>query len=271
MINVELITESKLRELYKKGKLESIKINSDSLMTPSARQYIRDKKIEVINDENTSNESELQSENQKQNEDNQDEISKGRAKVNKLDNNFMYSSYYTGAYFKEKPESMTQLFGKELVYKDHPIIEFRGKIDSMQSKILEVMIIVEKENLNDLYDDLNETLNILRNVLSSEVRGNEFELKKILGLTAAEIRERSHKPQEYYGIKHIVPNTGMGKILVQLNSLRSSVREVEIAAVKAFHWERDVERTDIIKALNRMSSVYYVMMCKYQSGQYGER
>lgn len=268
---MELITESKLRELYKKGELDCLRINNDSLITPSARQYIRDKKIEVITEnEDAAAEQQPQSTAQSEAaaENNQDQISKGRAKVEKSTSDFKYQSYYTGASFKEKPEAMTQIFGRELVYKDHPIIEFRGKIDNMQSKILEVMLLIAKDNLDQLYQDLKETLTVLRNVLSAEVKGNEFDLDTILGLTAAEIREHSHYPQKYYGVKHILPGTEMGEILVRLNSLRSSVREVEIAAVKAFHWEREVGRSDLIKVLNRMSSVYYIMMCKYQAGEY---
>lgn len=274
---MELVTESKLRKLSKKNNLKYLEVSTDSIITPSARQYIRDKNIDLItknNDSNSPVKNETQSDSKNKSQSNSqtkadiDQISKGRAKLNKSDNNFKYQSYYTGAYFEEKPEFMTQIFGEKVVYKDHPIIEFRGKIDSIQSEILKVMLVIEKTGLDGLYDDLNESLDILRDILAAEVRNEEFEFNKILGLTAAEIRERSHYPQKYYGINHILPDTQMGEILVNLNSLRSSVREVEIAAVKAFRQENKVKRTDIIKALNRMSSVFYVMMCKYQAEEY---
>lgn len=267
---MELITESKLRELYKREKLDSLQVSSESIITPSAREYLREKNIKLQQKEQDSDQKNQPEGNTvtENTENDFDEISKGRARVNKSDDNFRYQAYYSGAYFLEKPEAMTQIFGNKLVYKDHPIIKFRGKIDSMQSKLLEVMLLIEGEEISELYNELKEVLNILRNILSAEVRDKEFKLEKVIGLTAAEIRERSHYPQKYYGIKHILPGTEMGEVLVKLNSLRSAVREVEIAAVNAFHQGEKIERVDIIRALNRMSSVFYVMMCKYKAGEY---
>ncbi|MFW5961886.1 MAG: cobalamin adenosyltransferase [bacterium] len=267
---MELITESKLRELYKKENIDNLKISSNSIITPSARQYLREKNIKLLCEEEIANKTEQKLNNftKEKNKEDFDEISKGRAKINKSEKNFKYQAYYSGAYFIEKPEAMTQIFGNKLVYKDHPIIQFRGKIDSMQSKLLKVMLLIEKNEIPRLYDDLNEVLNILRHILSAEVKGEEFNLEEVIGLTAAEIREMSHHPQKHFGIKHILPGTEMGEILVKLNSLRSAVREVEIAAVKAFHQGANIERVDIIRALNRMSSVFYVMMCKYKAGEY---
>lgn len=263
---MELITESKLRELYKKENIESLKVSSNSIITPSARQYLREKNIKLLCEEEKVSQTGQNSSNSA--EEDYDEISKGRAKVNKSENNFKYQAYYSGAYFIEKPEAMTQIFGNKLVYKDHPIIQFRGKIDSMQSKLLEAMLLIEKNDRPELYDDLNEVLDIIRYILSAEVKDEEFNLEKVIGLTAAEIREKSHHPQKYFGIKHILPGTEMGEVLIKLNSLRSAVREVEIAAVKAFHQGENIARVDIIRALNRMSSVFYVMMCKYKAGEY---
>jgi ethanolamine utilization cobalamin adenosyltransferase len=58
----------------------------------------------------------------------------------------------------------------------------------------------------------------------------------------------------------------MGPSLLGLNTLRSSVREIEIAAVAAFM--NNVEKQDMIQALNRMSSVIYIMMLKEKAGIY---
>lgn len=267
---MELITESKLRELYKKENIDSLKVSSNSIITPSARQYLREKNIKLLCEEEKVSQTgqNLSDSAEEDKKEDYDEISKGRAKVNKAEKNFKYQEYYSGAYFIEKPEAMTQIFGNKLVYKDHPIIQFRGKIDSMQSKLLEAMLLIEKNEILELYDDLNEVLDIMRHILSAEVKDEEFNLEKVIGLTAAEIREKSHHPQKHFGIKHILPGTEMGEVLIKLNSLRSAVREVEIAAVKAFHQGANIERVDIIRALNRMSSVFYVMMCKYKAGEY---
>ncbi len=69
-------------------------------------------------------------------------------------------------------------------------------------------------------------------------------------------------------MKHILPNYSMGRIALELNALRSGVREAEIAAVKAFRKEEAVEREDLITALNRLSSCVYIMMLKYLNGAY---
>ena len=56
-----------------------------------------------------------------------------------------YVDYETGAYYMEKPEHMTQLFGNVLVAKDHPRIHFRGKLDSLQALV--VLDQVQRANL----------------------------------------------------------------------------------------------------------------------------
>ena len=55
----------------------------------------------------------------------------------------------------------------------------------------------------------------------------------------------------------------MGESVLTLNLLRAQVREAEISAAKAFN----EERTDIIEALNRLSSAVYILECKTISGR----
>lgn len=71
----------------------------------------------------------------------------------------------------------------------------------------------------------------------------------------------SHHPKEYLGIDHILPDYKMGEILIGLNAIRSCAREAELSGIP-------LEREDIIKALNRLSSAVYVMMCRYLTGFY---
>ena len=47
-----------------------------------------------------------------------------------------YVDYETNAFYYEKPEHMTQLFGNKLVCKDHPRILFRGKLDALQADVV---------------------------------------------------------------------------------------------------------------------------------------
>ncbi len=61
----------------------------------------------------------------------------------------------------------------------------------------------------------------------------------------------------------------MGPVVVALNALRAQSREVEISAYKAFkNDEGEPTRADLALALNRLSSCFYIMMCKYMAGKY---
>jgi ethanolamine utilization cobalamin adenosyltransferase len=72
----------------------------------------------------------------------------------------------------------------------------------------------------------------------------------------------------------------MGALSVRLNSLRTITRETELAAVTAFKGERDpgssgqncpwqdCKRPDIVEALNRLSSLFYILMFKYLPKNY---
>jgi ethanolamine utilization cobalamin adenosyltransferase len=56
----------------------------------------------------------------------------------------------------------------------------------------------------------------------------------------------------------------MGPLPIALNELRAQVREAELSAARAFS-EPDgaCSREDIVMALNRLSSLFYVLMFKY--------
>jgi ethanolamine utilization cobalamin adenosyltransferase len=64
---------------------------------------------------------------------------------------------------------------------------------------------------------------------------------------------------------------GMGPLSLRLNLLRTCARETELAAVTAF---RDPEhpsrclREDIVTALNRLSSLLYILIYKYLPAHY---
>ena len=60
---------------------------------------------------------------------------------------------------------------------------------------------------------------------------------------------------------HFMPDFGDSVQLLQLNRCRCAARAVELAAAEAFA-DRDglPTRPDILKALNRMSSMLYILM-----------
>jgi ethanolamine utilization cobalamin adenosyltransferase len=174
-----------------------------------------------------------------------------------------------GAELMEKPEHMTHLYGNLLVFKDHKIIALRGKLDSLESKILETQIIAHKLGTSKLTEDLEEVLKFVRGLLRCEVMNEPVGEFKLLGMTPEELREKSHYPKKYYGIGHEPVEFSMGEAVVALNYCRTTIRETELLAYTAFKGEYgDVQRPDIIKALNRLSSLFWIMIFKYRTGEY---
>ncbi len=82
-----------------------------------------------------------------------------------------YVDYETGAYYMEKPEHMTQLFGNVLVAKDHPRIHFRGKLDSLQALVVLDQVQIAEGGCQKLVDDLGNILGVLREMMRCDVPG----------------------------------------------------------------------------------------------------
>lgn len=170
-----------------------------------------------------------------------------------------------------KPEHMTHLRGEQLVYKDHPRISFRGAIDSLESEIILLQILTEQKGLSSLTADLEEIIRVIRRLLRCEVSGEPVGEIYLQNLSTDELRAHSHHPSQYYGMKHFLPDYKKGEIPAHLNHLRAKVRETELIAYKAFKKDNgSVEREDIITVLNRLSSLFWIMMFKYLTGKYGE-
>ena len=165
-----------------------------------------------------------------------------------------------GGYLEEKPEHMTHLRGNLLVPKTHPRILFRGKLDTLQSEL-----ILGQLELPEEAQRLGEILDLSRQLIRCDVLEEPVKREKLCGLTDQELRHRSHFPQEVYGKPHFMPQTADGITVARLNRLRCQVREAELAAAAAFT-DRDgsVIRTDILQALNRMSSMLYIMMIEHK-------
>ena len=161
-----------------------------------------------------------------------------------------------GAEVSQKPEHMTHLNGDILVPKNHPRIRFRGAVDHLEAAILLCQQAVPKRQ-----KELQEILDLARRLISCDVLEEPVGEFTLCGLSEQEQRKRSHLPQEYYGIPHFMPDSGDSRAVLELNWVRSLVRSTELAAVDAFS-DRDGNptRPDIIRALNRMSSMVYILM-----------
>lgn len=166
---------------------------------------------------------------------------------------------------KEKPEEMTHLRGNLLVKKTHPRITFRGKLDSLEAAILEAQALAHRENAPAVRDELGEVLDHVRAVLGAEVKDQPLEEAPLMGMDQAELRHTSHNVREAFGIDHPIPAWEMGELALRLNTIRTQVREAELAAAAAFEAPGEAPRPDIIRELNRLSSAVYIIFCKYLS------
>lgn len=162
----------------------------------------------------------------------------------------------SGGYAEEKPEHMTHLNGEVLVHKTHPRIRFRGKMDTLEAELILCQLVPGAPE-----GALGEILDLSRKILRCDVLEEPLRQDTLCGLTQAEQRERSHMPQDYYGQPHFMPQASDGSVIAGLNRARCFAREAELAAVEAFS-DRDgnLIREDIPKALNRMSSMLYLLM-----------
>lgn len=162
----------------------------------------------------------------------------------------------SGGYAEEKPEHMTHLNGEVLVLKTHPRIRFRGKMDTLEAELILCQLVPGAPE-----GALGEILDLSRKILRCDVLEEPLRQDTLCGLTQEEQRGRSHMPQDYYGQPHFMPQASDGSVIAGLNRARCFAREAELAAVEAFSdREGNLLREDIPKALNRMSSMLYLLM-----------
>lgn len=171
-----------------------------------------------------------------------------------------------GGSFPEKPEELTHLQGNVLVPKTHPRIVFRGQIDALEAELL---LAQEAAAGHDaLIVALQEMLDFVRSLIRADVLDEPVKEVRLCGLTAQELREHSHFPQKYYGQPHFMPSYTDGIAMLRLNRLRTVVRQAELACCRAFS-DRDgrLERRDILLALNRLSSLCWILMIRLKAGK----
>jgi ethanolamine utilization cobalamin adenosyltransferase len=230
--------------------IRSFTVEKGTLVTPAAQEYLRMKHISLVYTDASG--------------DFRNQGGCGEAPHAREEHRPAVFCGPAGEVFDTKPEAMTHLLGNNLVYKDHPRIIWRGKLDSLTAMILEAQVLGWEKDNREYVNDLQEILEFLRGLLPCEYKDIPVEEFRLLGLTAQELKARSHDPLKYYGHKHILIEYRMGALCIRLNTLRTASRETELAAAAAF---KDPEgkptREDIIKALNRISSLFYIMIFKY--------
>lgn len=248
---MRVITEARLREELGKEWPKIYRIPEGTILTPAARELLWQRKIRPVSEK--------------------EEEEAAGSKAARAKTYISDGKKAEGA----KPEEMTSLRGNELVDKAHPVICFRGSLDSLQALILltQTMLMQEHEKkpsrAETLMGELEELLIFLRQMMRAEVMEEPLRFHTLLGLTSEELREHSHDPRRYYGVEPMKPPSAeWGQTYAMLNLLRTAVRDTERAAVQAFCGQEGCGRKDIIEGLNRASSALHILMCRYQAGWY---
>ncbi len=198
-------------------------------LTPSARDYLQRERIEIL------------------------PASKAKPDVWQLPN---------GAVFQEKPEHYTHLRGNILVPKTHPLIALRGAVDTLEAELL----LAQQAAPSPFDEKIGQVLSLARNLIRWEVMEEPVTETTLCGLTPEQLREHSHRPQDFYGQPHFMPEVTDGPALLQLNRARTAARAAELAAVHAFTCsDGTLLRQDLLIAMNRMSSMIYILMIQMKA------
>ena len=164
-----------------------------------------------------------------------------------------------GGFMEQKPEHMTHLNGDVLVPKTHPRIAFRGAVDTLEAELL----LCCAAATGTVRSQLEEALAYARNLLRYEVLDEPVKETVLGGMDAKTLRERSHRPQDFYGQPHFMPGPEDGQLLLQINKARCAARGAELQAVAAFSDTRE----DLLRAFNRLSSFLYLIMIQLKAGK----
>ncbi|HVY41368.1 MAG TPA: ethanolamine utilization microcompartment protein EutL [Polyangia bacterium] len=182
----------------------------------------------------------------------------------------------TGERFAVKPDHLTHLRDDEsLVPKTERRIAARGKLDLLQSALLDAQVAADADGARGLVGELGEVLELARALVGAEVTGRPVPPPVLWGMTGVEIRDATHHTQETYGVPFMYPDVRQGPVIAKLSLARAVAREAEIAMLAAFPPEGGLPtappgRADLAEALNRISSALYLLAVRYVAGAYGE-
>jgi ethanolamine utilization protein EutL len=191
-----------------------------------------------------------------------------------------FQALETGERFATKPDHLTHLTDNaSLVAKTHPRIVLRGKIDLLQSALLDAQVAADQDQAAGLVGELGELLELARALIGAEVTGQPLPPFQLFGMTPDQVRDATHHTSELYGVPFMYPDVRQGPVVAKLNLARGMARDAELAALFAFAAGDDdggagggptapPTRPDLCLALNRISSALYLLACKYVAGRY---
>ena len=185
-----------------------------------------------------------------------------------------FQALATGERFADKPDHLTHLIDDaSLVPKTHPRIAARGKLDLLQSAVLDAQVAADADGARGLVGELGEILELARALVGAEVTGRDVPPPRLFGMGSDELRDATHHTHELYGVPFMYPDVRQGPVVAKLSLARGVAREAELAMLAAFPPARGAvtappARADLAHALNRISSALYLCACRYVAGLY---
>lgn len=254
-----VVTEYLLRNKLKGNNEKKYTLFPGDILTPSARQLLTDRGVEIIKVEEQSEKTKLKEPKTLQIEKIVEEkIPKFRG--------------LSGEYYLEKGEKMTHLRGDIIVPKNNKRIVLRGKIDNLLAEWLITHKSLSSLKNSKLNGDLDSVYGMIRKIMTAEIKNELLENIEVLGYSMEKTKEISHNPKKHFGVDHLflIDSTYSDEIL-QLNRIRTLVRMCELSAMDSFYDSYGEKENKMMEAFNRLSSAVYIMMLKGKSGEYGNR
>ena len=188
-----VLSEDILKIKYRKEPFDIFEIEKGTLLTPSAKQFLNEKGIELV----IKGEKLLVS--TKSEEDNIETEEKALYEKTK------YVGKNGECYF-EKPEYMTVVDGNILISKNSKLIALRGKIETFLSELLLTGKEIELASNNDkLIRDIENVVKFVQNIMVAE------KLDKILenqiffdSKSIKDIKEIIENPKQYFKKGHLL-------------------------------------------------------------------
>ena len=256
-----VVTEARIRSEYRKSEFTRYRVEKRDILTPSARQFLQDRNIQLLIAD--------QADNQKRGPAECEVKTEIQVKV--AEPNFICAN--TGAHFQEKPVTMTALItaldGSQstpsIVSKTAPCIFFQGQLELLEADILMTQVDCKDAGNTALCDALQKILKGVRKVQRAHQFAEPLSIDSVLDMTTEELRK--HKESS---LKKI--DASMGRAAVSLNRLRARIRETELAAIRCFKNEYQngyqnsyqqgikAEHISLIEILNALSNRVQVLM-----------
>lgn len=253
-----VLSEDILKIKYRKEPFDVFEIEKGTLLTPSAKQFLNEKGIELV----IKGEKPLVStKNEENNVDTEEKAPYEKPKY--IGKN--------GEYYFEKPEYMTVVDGNILISKNSKLIALRGKIETFLAEVLLTGKEIELTSNNDkLIRDIETVIKFVQNIMVAE------KLNKILenqiffdSKSIKDIKEIRENPKQYFKKGHLLEISLNSDLTIhKLNRLRFLARELEIQAIDYFVEDYKVSRKDLLEAFNILSDVIYIIILKVDNGEY---